>query len=164
MLDGVWNLPFLRLSPESNPQDPCVGQDGEGDLVLEGTPRGLRARKRGTSTGILGLGAQGRPAGCRAVRREGWWVGAVAGAPPVYIAHSSSPSPWSVSVGVGQDQCWEGCHPTVRASWAPGLRPSPWTCSRGHFTSEPGFSLQSGLARAVGVLGAHVRRRGSGRP
>nr|XP_036879074.1 t-SNARE domain-containing protein 1 [Manis javanica] len=33
--------------PESSPQDPSVGQDGEGDLGPASMPRGLRARRRG---------------------------------------------------------------------------------------------------------------------
>ncbi|KAB0361913.1 hypothetical protein FD754_006069 [Muntiacus muntjak] len=38
---------FPCPSPESSLQDPCVGEDGDGDLGPAGTPRGLRARKRG---------------------------------------------------------------------------------------------------------------------
>ncbi|XP_069456948.1 t-SNARE domain-containing protein 1 isoform X2 [Ovis canadensis] len=34
-------------SPESSLQDPCVGEDGDGDPGPAGTPRGPRARKRG---------------------------------------------------------------------------------------------------------------------
>lgn len=50
---------FPCPSPESSLQDRCVGKDGEGDLGPAGTPRGLRARRRGTSTGTLGLGVPG---------------------------------------------------------------------------------------------------------
>lgn len=45
--------------PESSPQDPSVGQDGEGDLGPASMPRGLRARRRGTSAWVLGLGGPG---------------------------------------------------------------------------------------------------------
>ncbi|XP_068839423.1 t-SNARE domain-containing protein 1 isoform X2 [Capricornis sumatraensis] len=38
---------FPCPSPESSLQDPCVGEDGDGDLGPAGTPRGPRARKRG---------------------------------------------------------------------------------------------------------------------
>ncbi|XP_021562191.1 t-SNARE domain-containing protein 1 [Carlito syrichta] len=38
---------FPCLSPDSNPQDLCVGKDGEGDLGPAGTLRVPRARKRG---------------------------------------------------------------------------------------------------------------------
>uniref|UniRef100_A0A7N5JZ86 t-SNARE domain containing 1 n=1 Tax=Ailuropoda melanoleuca TaxID=9646 RepID=A0A7N5JZ86_AILME len=38
---------FPCPSPDSRPQDPCVGKDGEGDLGSAGTSRGPRARKRG---------------------------------------------------------------------------------------------------------------------
>lgn len=51
---------FPCPSPENNPQDPCVGKDGESDLGPAGAPRGLRGRKRGTSTGMLGLGVPGK--------------------------------------------------------------------------------------------------------
>lgn len=46
---------FPCPSPESSLQDPCVAEDGDGDLGPAGTPRGPRARKRGTSAGMLGL-------------------------------------------------------------------------------------------------------------
>ncbi|KAM9689706.1 t-SNARE domain-containing protein 1 isoform 2-T3 [Dama dama] len=38
---------FPCPSPESSLQDPCVGEDGDGDLGPAGTTRGPRARKRG---------------------------------------------------------------------------------------------------------------------
>uniref|UniRef100_A0A8C2RMT2 Syntaxin N-terminal domain-containing protein n=1 Tax=Capra hircus TaxID=9925 RepID=A0A8C2RMT2_CAPHI len=38
---------FPCPSPESSLQDPCVGEDGDGDPGPAGTPRGPRARKRG---------------------------------------------------------------------------------------------------------------------
>ncbi|XP_019513418.1 PREDICTED: t-SNARE domain-containing protein 1 isoform X8 [Hipposideros armiger] len=47
---------FPCPSPESNLQDPCVGKDGEGDLGPAGTPRGLRARKRGPGVTPEGQG------------------------------------------------------------------------------------------------------------
>ncbi|XP_057592168.1 t-SNARE domain-containing protein 1 isoform X3 [Hippopotamus amphibius kiboko] len=47
---------FPCASPESNLQDPCVGKDGEGDLGPAGTPRGLRARKRGPGVATNGGG------------------------------------------------------------------------------------------------------------
>nr|XP_045751738.1 t-SNARE domain-containing protein 1 isoform X5 [Mirounga angustirostris] len=50
---------FPCLSPESSPQDPCVGQDGEGDLGSAGMPRGPRARKRGPGVTPEGSGAPG---------------------------------------------------------------------------------------------------------
>nr|XP_035968639.1 t-SNARE domain-containing protein 1 isoform X5 [Halichoerus grypus] len=50
---------FPCLSPESSPQDPCVGQDGEGDLGSAGTPRGPRARKRGPGVTPEGSGTPG---------------------------------------------------------------------------------------------------------
>lgn len=67
---------FPCPSPESSLQDPCVGEDGDGDLGPAGTPRGPRARKRGTSAGMLGLGVPGKATQkCRALRWEGQWVG-----------------------------------------------------------------------------------------
>ncbi|XP_062935592.1 t-SNARE domain-containing protein 1 isoform X5 [Cynocephalus volans] len=42
--------------PESNPQDPCVGKDGEGDLGPAGTRRVPRARKQGP--GVVPEGSQ----------------------------------------------------------------------------------------------------------
>ncbi|XP_044905921.1 t-SNARE domain-containing protein 1 isoform X12 [Felis catus] len=47
---------FPCPSPESSPQDPCVGKDGEGDLGSAGTPRGPRARKRGPGVAPEGSG------------------------------------------------------------------------------------------------------------
>ncbi|KAF5914908.1 hypothetical protein HPG69_004310 [Diceros bicornis minor] len=47
---------FPCLSPESSPQDPCAGKDGEGHLGLAGTPRGPRARKRGPGVATEGSG------------------------------------------------------------------------------------------------------------
>ncbi|XP_032981916.1 t-SNARE domain-containing protein 1 isoform X8 [Rhinolophus ferrumequinum] len=47
---------FPCPSPENNPQDPCVGKDGEGDLGPAGAPRGLRARKRGPGVAPEGRG------------------------------------------------------------------------------------------------------------
>ncbi|XP_058421004.1 t-SNARE domain-containing protein 1 isoform X3 [Diceros bicornis minor] len=47
---------FPCLSPESSPQDPCAGKDGEGHLGLTGTPRGPRARKRGPGVATEGSG------------------------------------------------------------------------------------------------------------
>ncbi|XP_040481567.1 t-SNARE domain-containing protein 1 isoform X5 [Ursus maritimus] len=80
---------FPCPSPDSRPQDPCVGKDGEGDLGSAGTSRGLRARKRGpgvapeasgtpepTSPPTAGLrkdsagGAHGRLAGPSATRAK----------------------------------------------------------------------------------------------
>ncbi|XP_045634003.1 t-SNARE domain-containing protein 1 isoform X10 [Ursus americanus] len=80
---------FPCPSPDSRPQDPCVGKDGDGDLGSAGTSRGLRARKRGpgvapeasgtpepTSPPTAGLrkdsagGAHGRLAGPSATRAK----------------------------------------------------------------------------------------------
>ncbi|XP_070333007.1 t-SNARE domain-containing protein 1 isoform X4 [Odocoileus virginianus] len=47
---------FPCPSPESSLQDPCVGEDGDGDLGPAGTPRGLRARKRGPGVAPDGSG------------------------------------------------------------------------------------------------------------
>uniref|UniRef100_A0A673VPV9 t-SNARE domain containing 1 n=1 Tax=Suricata suricatta TaxID=37032 RepID=A0A673VPV9_SURSU len=47
---------FPCPSPESGPQDPCVGKDGEGDLGSAGTPRGPGARKRGPGVAPEGTG------------------------------------------------------------------------------------------------------------
>ncbi|XP_025305987.3 t-SNARE domain-containing protein 1 isoform X1 [Canis lupus dingo] len=47
---------FPCPSPESSPRDPCVGEDGEGDLGSAGTPRGPRARKRGPGVAVEGRG------------------------------------------------------------------------------------------------------------
>ncbi|XP_004405635.1 PREDICTED: t-SNARE domain-containing protein 1 [Odobenus rosmarus divergens] len=64
---------FPCPSPESSPQDPCVGQDGEGDLGSAGTPRGPRARKRGPGVTPEGSGTPGSPpaAGPRKDRASG---------------------------------------------------------------------------------------------
>ncbi|XP_070487261.1 t-SNARE domain-containing protein 1 isoform X32 [Equus przewalskii] len=51
---GIHHFPCP--SPESNPQDPCVGKDGEGDLGPVGTPGGPRARKRGPGVATDGSG------------------------------------------------------------------------------------------------------------
>ncbi|XP_074173088.1 t-SNARE domain-containing protein 1 isoform X3 [Rhinolophus sinicus] len=47
---------FPCPSPENDPQDPCVGKDGDGDLGPAGAPRGLRARKRGPGVAPEGRG------------------------------------------------------------------------------------------------------------
>ncbi|XP_047639093.1 t-SNARE domain-containing protein 1 isoform X3 [Phacochoerus africanus] len=47
---------FPCPSPESHPQDVCVGKEGEGDLGPAGTPRGPRARKRGPGVATEGSG------------------------------------------------------------------------------------------------------------
>ncbi|XP_045309456.1 t-SNARE domain-containing protein 1 isoform X9 [Leopardus geoffroyi] len=47
---------FPCPSPESSPQDPCLGKDREGDLGSAGTPRGPRARKRGPGVAPEGSG------------------------------------------------------------------------------------------------------------
>ncbi|XP_044100798.1 t-SNARE domain-containing protein 1 isoform X4 [Neovison vison] len=52
---------FPCPSPESSPQDPCVGEDGEGDLGSAGTPRGPRARKRGPGVTPDGSGTPELP-------------------------------------------------------------------------------------------------------
>ncbi|XP_047581790.1 t-SNARE domain-containing protein 1 isoform X2 [Lutra lutra] len=52
---------FPCPSPESSPQDPCVGKDGEGDLGSAGTPRGPRARKRGPGVTPEGSGTPEPP-------------------------------------------------------------------------------------------------------
>ncbi|XP_025726988.1 t-SNARE domain-containing protein 1 isoform X3 [Callorhinus ursinus] len=64
---------FPCPSPESSPQDPCVGQDGEGDLGSAGTPRGPRPRKRGPGVTPEGSGTPGSPpaAGPRKDRTRG---------------------------------------------------------------------------------------------
>nr|XP_025840843.1 t-SNARE domain-containing protein 1 isoform X8 [Vulpes vulpes] len=52
---------FPCPSPESSPRDPCVGEDGEGDLGSAGTPRGPRARKRGPGVAVEGRGTPEPP-------------------------------------------------------------------------------------------------------
>uniref|UniRef100_A0A4X1SFN7 t-SNARE domain containing 1 n=2 Tax=Sus scrofa TaxID=9823 RepID=A0A4X1SFN7_PIG len=47
---------FPCPSPESHPQDACVGKEGEGDLGPAGTLRGPRARKRGPGVATEGSG------------------------------------------------------------------------------------------------------------
>ncbi|XP_059024703.1 t-SNARE domain-containing protein 1 isoform X1 [Mustela lutreola] len=56
---GIRHLPCP--SPESSPQDPCVGKDGEGYLGSAGTPRGPRARKRGPGVTPDGSGTPELP-------------------------------------------------------------------------------------------------------
>ncbi|XP_055288672.1 t-SNARE domain-containing protein 1 isoform X3 [Moschus berezovskii] len=61
---------FPCPSPESSLQDPCVGEDGDGDLGPAGTPRGPRARKRGPGVSPDGCGTPEPPSLPAGPRKE----------------------------------------------------------------------------------------------
>ena len=148
--------------PESSLWDSCVGKDGEGDLGLAGMSKGLRTRKQGISTGRLGLGSQGRPPESQS-GEEGGSVGEAAAAQAQAWVPGRS---WAQSRQSPHTQRPPFPHRLRLSGWgqagagrgsphSQGPRGSrPWTCSHGPFTPEPGFSLQRGLARDGGVLGA----------
>lgn len=151
---------FPCPSPESSPQDPCLGKDGEGDLGSAGTPRGPRARKRGTSARVLGPGGfRGRPprdAQRRGGRVSGRELGEAArGWPGFWLVCTSPPLAFPFS----RDGRWcgraglvtQGCGMRTCAGWGPvGSRDEAQTCgtgSLGPLTPEPGFSPQGALVR-----------------
>lgn len=129
---------FPCPSPESSLQDPCVGEDGDGDLGPAGTPRGPRARKRGTSAGMLGLGVPGKATQkCRALRWEGQWVGN--GLPGASAGEDGELEQGSRLVSTftrtspflprGQLMVWQGwTRDVARPSGPCGLQGGGWRC------------------------------------
>lgn len=86
-----------------------MGKDGEGDLGPVGTPGGPRARKRGTSTGMQGLGVPGRLLSAEEGGSAGRGGTQRPGAQGCGRDSSLSPhSPPSLSLPQAQGMVWQG--------------------------------------------------------